>query len=73
MIMKTLYEIVMQSEQLKKNVERFAYINKFKINSTEYESYILGYERAVEDIYNFLALDNHLILEIYEKQDVTTK
>ena len=71
--MQTIYEMVMQSDQLKKDVERFAYVNNFKPSSTEYESFMLGYVRAVEDIYNFLALNNHLILKIYEKQDVTTK
>lgn len=71
--MKTIFELVLQSDQLKKDVEKFAYVNNLKPNSTEYDSFILGYIRAVEDIYNFMALNNHLILEIYEKKQLTTK
>lgn len=71
--MKTIYELVMRSDILRRDVDRFAYVNRLTPNSTEYDSYMMGYVRAVEDIYNCLALNNHLIIEMYEKQQLTTK
>lgn len=73
MIMKTMFDLVMRSDLLSKEVERFAYINNFKENSTEVESYMLGYIRAVQDIYTFIERDSYLITKIYEKQQITTK
>lgn len=66
--MKTIYEMVMQSDLLKKDVERFTYVNNLKPNSCECESYMLGYVRAVEDIYTFIENNSYLIPKIYEKE-----
>ena len=66
MIMKTIYDLVMNSELLKKDVDKFACENRIKTDSAEYESYKLGYVRAVEDMYAGLAVYNHLILNLYD-------
>jgi hypothetical protein len=73
MIMKTIFEMVMRSDLLAGAVARFEYVNNLKENSTEAECYMLGYVRAVEDVYTFIENNSYLIPKIYEKQDVTTK
>lgn len=73
MITKTIFELVMRSDLLSKDVEQFTYINNLKENSTEVECYMMGYLRAVQDIYTFIESNSHLIPKIYEKQELTTK
>lgn len=66
--MNTIFSLVMKSDLLKRDVERFTYVNNLDPNGAESESYMLGYVRAIEDVYTFLESNNHLILKIYEKQ-----
>lgn len=73
MIMKTMFDLVMRSDLLSRDVERFAYVNNLNENSTEVECYMLGYLRAVQDICTFIERDSYLIAKIYEKQKLTTK
>lgn len=66
--MTTIYDLVMQSGMLQRDIERFADINAVDSNGTECECYMLGYVRAVHDICQFAELDIKLILKVYEKQ-----